>query len=889
MTATLTWLRGIFVRRPGRIVATATGVAIAVALLASIGAFLSSSEAKMTHRAIERVAVDWQVEAQPGVNAGQVQAGTRAYAGVTAALPVGFAPTTGLAATAGGSSQTTGPGQVLGLPSGYAKTFPSELRTLAGRGDGVVLAQQTAANLHARPGDTVSIGRRGLPPARVRVDGVVDLPQADSLFQRVGAPTGAQAQAPPDNVILLPQATFRAVEGPLASARPDLVRTQLHVKLAHDLPASPSAAFDQVSGQARNLESRLAGAGLVGDNLGATLDKARSDAVYAELLFLFLGVPGAVIAGLLTATVAGAGGERRRRDQALLRTRGASTRQLVRLALAEAAIAGGLGVAAGLGVALAVGAIVFGTASFGAGTLSAVLWAIGAALAGLAIAGATIAVPAWRQARARTVADARRTVVRRDRAPWWARCGLDFAALAGAALVYWQASQNGYQLVLAPEGVPQVSVNWFALLAPVLAWIGAGLLAYRLADLVLVRGRGPLRQTLRPVAGELSGTVAATMGRQRTLLARGVALVALTAAFAASTAVFNSTYQQQAQVDARLTNGADVTVTESPGANVGPREAATFKHVPGVASVEPLQHRYAYVGADLQDLYGVRPQTIGAAGDLQDAWFAGGSAKSLMQRLAQHPDGVLVSAETVRDFQLHPGDLLRLRLQNGATKRFTTVPFHYAGVVKEFPTAPTDSFLVANARYVGAKTGSPAVGTFLIQTGGTAPRTVAARVHHAVGARAQVSDIQTQRHVVGSNLTAVELSGLTEVELAFALVLAAAATGLVLGSGFAERRRTFAIASALGARRRQLGGFVWSESAFVSGGGLVLGGLIAAALATMLVKVLTGVFDPPPDTVAVPWGYLLALGALCVAATATAGLLVLRALRRPAIEELRDL
>ncbi len=46
------------------------------------------------------------------------------------------------------------------------------------------------------------------------------------------------------------------------------------------------------------------------------------------------------------------------------------------------------------------------------------------------------------------------------------------------------------------------------------------------------------------------------MARQRRLLAKAVALVALTAAFAGSTAIFNSTYKQQAEVDARLTNGA---------------------------------------------------------------------------------------------------------------------------------------------------------------------------------------------------------------------------------------------------------------------------------------------------------------------------------------------
>jgi len=248
-----------------------------------------------------------------------------------------------------------------------------------------------------------------------------------------------------------------------------------------------------------------------------------------------------------------------------------------------------------------------------------------------------------------------------------------------------------------------------------------------------------------------------------------------------------------------------------------------------------------------------------------------------------------VAAETVHDFQLQPGDTLRLRLQNGQTKQFVTVPFRYAGVAKEFPTAPTDSFLVANAGYVAAKTGTNAVGDFLVQTDGTPPTQVAQRIRGTVGPSTQVTDIETSRRVVGSNLTAVELSGLTRVELAFALVLAAAASGLALGLGLKERRRTFAIAAALGARARQLGGFVWSESAFVTGGGLVLGALISIAISRMLVTVLTGVFDPPPDALAVPWGYLLGVVAIVVGTVIAAGALSLRALRRPPIEELRDL
>jgi putative ABC transport system permease protein len=879
----LTWLRGLLARRRARLLSTAIGVAVGVALLASIGTFLSSTTSQMTQRAVARVPVDWQVQAQQGAKPADVLAQVKGYPSVKRALPVQFTTTTGLAATSGGSSQKTGPGRVLGLPPGYAAAFPGQLRTLSGSGSGVLLAQQTAANLHAKPGDTVQIGRQGKAPASVRVAGVVDLPAADSLFQQVGAPVGAQAQAPPDNVILLPASVFAQVE----AGAP--VTTQVHAALTRSLPGSPSAAYTAASGQARNLETKLAGAGRVGDNLGTALDQARKDALYAQLLFLFLGVPGAVLAGMVTASIASAGADRRRRDAALLRTRGATTRQLVGVALAETALAGVLGVAAGLGAALIIGHAAFGTSSFGAGTLAAVLWAGGAALAGLAIAAASVALPAWRDARRLTVAGQRRHVGRADRAPWWARYGLDFLALAGAGLVYWQASKGGYNLVLAPEGVPQVSVNWYALLAPVLAWIGAGLLAYRLADLVLVRGRTPLARLLRPLAGELAPTVAATMGRQRRLLAGAVTLVALTAAFAGSTAVFNSTYQQQAEADARLSNGADVTVTESPGVHVGPAGAAQLAKVAGVKSVEPLQHRFAYVGADLQDLYGVRPQSIGAAGKLQNGWFAGGSADQLMRSLSARPDGVLVSAETVLDFQLHPGDQVRLRLQDGRSKQFKTIPFHYVGVAKEFPTAPTDSFLVANASYVAKATGSDAVGSFLVQTDGTSPRTVAQALRAQVGTNAQVTDIVDQRKVIGSNLTAVELSGLTRVELGFALVLAAAASGLALGLGFSERRRTFAIASALGAKGRQLGGFVWSESVFVTGGGLVFGTAIAGGLSFMLVKVLTGVFDPPPDVLAVPWGYLGSLIVLILAAVTAAGALTLRALRRPAIEELRDL
>ena len=323
-------------------------------------------------------------------------------------------------------------------------------------------------------------------------------------------------------------------------------------------------------------------------------------------------------------------------------------------------------------------------------------------------------------------------------------------------------------------------------------------------------------------------------------------LLALAVAFAASTATFNATYQAQAEVDAQLTNGADVTVTEPPGAAAGPAAGDQLAAIPGVRAVEPLQHRFAYIGADLQDLYGVNPASITRVTALQDNYFHGGTAQELLHKLATQPDSVLVSAETVKDFQLVPGDTINLRLPDTRTHQLATVGFHYIGIVTEFPTAPKDSFFVANASYVAQHTGSDAVGAFLVDTGGHDTTAVANRIRDVVGTTATVTDIAATRGTIGSSLTAVNLAGLTRIELGFGLVLAAASGALVLTLGLAERRRSFVIAHALGATRRHLRSFVLAEAAILITCGLTAGAVLGAALSRMLVSVLTGVFDPPP-------------------------------------------
>src|SRR5258707_15794261 len=96
---TIGWLAGLVRWRGGRLAAIAVGIAVAVALLASLGSFLHSAKATMTQRSIQRVAVDWQVESQTGADPVAVAAAVRADPHGGTAPTVGDATTNRFAAT----------------------------------------------------------------------------------------------------------------------------------------------------------------------------------------------------------------------------------------------------------------------------------------------------------------------------------------------------------------------------------------------------------------------------------------------------------------------------------------------------------------------------------------------------------------------------------------------------------------------------------------------------------------------------------------------------------------------------------------------------------------------------------------------------------------------
>ena len=393
------------------------------------------------------------------------------------------------------------------------------------------------------------------------------------LFQPLNPLAGPAAAQPPANVAIMPIDTFAhrfapllpsiAMTSPGSSAIPGAQRgIQWQVQAQVDpkaLRGSPASALKQATQIRNRVERSFPGQVQFVDNLGDSLSGAAGDALYAETLFIMLAVPGALVALALAYLAALGTVERDRRDLGLLRSRGASRRDLLKLTIAESAAIGLFAGALGTGAALlAVRYLVSNAGPVGA------------------------------DARARHVRDLHRSgVCRRRRGadrrrarglsrvghrsaprhpargkPLWQRLYLDVIALAVSGLVYWLTARTGFSAVVNPDSNPTLSLSVYMFLAPALLWIGATLL------LVRARGRA-VAWIARRAAGKRAtspaGFLLASAGRRGAAINRGLVVTALLLAFGVNLGIFTATYNQQTRVDAELTLGADVVVTAPPG------------------------------------------------------------------------------------------------------------------------------------------------------------------------------------------------------------------------------------------------------------------------------------------------------------------------------------
>jgi putative ABC transport system permease protein len=752
----------------------------------------------------------------------------------------------------------------------------------------VVLSPEAATRLGVQSGQTLALTIPGrAAPLALQVGGIADFSQADAVFAS-RSPDGQGEFAPVPNVIVVPVSTFEndilsALRADASSDTPLLKTTpflelDLHVDRAN-LNSDPNEAAVFTQGLKRSIERVAPGQVAVIDNLSDTLNTARGDATLAKILFLFLGLPGVVLAAYLSRYAGGLLAQAQRRERATLRARGAQPRHLVRALTYTTVLIAVLGAILGLGLGVVAVLVMLGPAALStASHASLVISALISVAAGAATTALALYIPG-RRALARETNEERRELEVAD-APFWRRLRVDMILLAVAAVVWIVTELAGGFKPTSAEG-QSISLSFYTLLAPVLAWLGATLLGVRLLLLV---SRRLSRSRPRAFRGAASGVLRRSIERRPLALASGVIAVGLAVAFGSSLALLVATYETEKQADARFVIGGDVRATPSVAAPVTTAFGAHLQ-VAGVTSVTPVaQTSSVLVGTDKRAMAAIDAQGYASVATLVDRFFSGITSRSAMAALRDDPSAVLISTEMARTFNVQPGDQIRAQLPgpNGAP---VAVTFHAAGLFKDFPGYPQGIDLVGNLRFFQAITGSTRADFFLIRTTDASPGgvTQVAQLLRSAGSRSNPILVETTATAFNrdaSSLTAVNMRGLGSLETLFAVSMSGIGVAIFVYGLLLQREKEYVTMRALGMGFGQLRALVLGEAGAVAVCSLLVGGIVGTAMALMFVRVLTPLFTIPPDTLTFPVDELALSATLVLGGMGLSALISARSLNR---------
>ena len=722
----------------------------------------------------------------------------------------------------------------------------------------------------------------GLPqPVALPITGIANLDAAEALF----ATTTEAENALVADVVVVDTAWFAShLHAPLTAlaAQPagTLLSTavvldpQIHLQIDRQLlPADPMVAALQADALRRGVERQFPGDLKAVDNLSRTFKAAKGDVLAAKILFIFLGLPGVALAAYLTRFAAALFADDQRRELALLRTRGATPRQILLIVALTALLlaVGGttLGLAVGMGLLLLSGGLSSArSAPFDAPfawdtfTTSA-LWAFGL---GVALTFLAAYLPALRAFQHEISAE-RRSFQRATGAPWWQRVYLDAVLLTGTAIVLGITWRNGGFKPSGNEGAA-VTLSFFIFLAPLGAWLGATLLTLRLVQRGLVAHDRRLAALFQRVLGPMGQVAGKSVARRSHQIGAATTVIALTLAFGVSLALFHRTYTDEKQRDAQYVVGADIRVT--PALNT-PQTVAFSAQLqrPGVTSITAVaRDTQALVGSEKNTVYGIDVPSFRQTAYLPNSFFVDGSAQqtlnamrdhttkyapgtatAVLDALARTPNGVIISVEQAEKYTIQVGDPVLLRLYNRATQTYSTVQAQAVGLFVYFPTSAQDSDFILNRDFMTASAGSSTMDSFLLKTSAasqTAPVAAAltAQFQNQLPLRIQTTD--TVVKLDQSSLTALNLGGLGRMEQVYTLLVISIGFAILLLAMINERRREFGTMRALGATLQHLRRFVVVEALTIGVLSLGIGVLVGSLLARMLVLLLGVIFTIPP-------------------------------------------
>ena len=883
----------LLLRNRRRSVTAMIGTALAAGLLSSVLLFGAASGTTVTRRALANVPVDAQMVLAPTADGAAAGSIATADPVVRAVLPFDLVHVDSAELASAGAATQTSSGVIIGLAPGYAaKTGLFSLVEGVQRDGAVAVSRDLASNLGAVPGDTIVFTLAGGKTVHLPVSGVVDTSGADLVLGPLDAAHRAAGANPPANVAVMSLADLErlvlpavpagttatdpsAVSGgatPVFAPEP-AVRREIHLQIDHgQVPGDPLAAQPWLDLLRRRLDRQGAGTFQTIDDASASLEPLAADLVWGQILFLFLALPGILLAIALVRLAADATQDSTRRHAVLLRSRGATVRDLTLVFGVSTLLATLAGAVVGTAAGVAIAAILFGgdlVATGGVGQIGVIV--VGTVIGTTVLGGVAAAIPIRNRLTAEIAASRGELV--RIRPPLWQRLYLDVLFLVGGVIVDLLLPAGGVHPVIGAEGNPTVTLALTAFVGPFLLWLGATLLLLRVA-VALVR-RGVVRGLLERAWGTPGRVAAASLQARAGGVGPIVVIVALAVGFGTSVLLFDATFRQQQLVDARLTLGADLKAVPEA---VSTSAAVLLLSGPGVGAATPFVDRIVYVGPEAQDLLAIDPAQLPSVAPLADSFFSGTTASAAMAALQSQPDGILVSAETAKDYSIVPGDRVRIRVPD-ANGVLRDVDFRMVGIALEFPTAPKDAFLVANLSYVRQQTGNERI-SFVLAAAAGDPAESGRRLAARLGRGWAVTDLTTVNARLANEITSVDLAGLVWLDVAFAIAIGGCGIALFLLASLADRRRELATLVAIGAEPGQMRTLLSAEAAAITASGVTVGLVSGAIVGWSLLQILSGVFDPAPDRAAIP---VVAIAALIVVVSVAAAVAVgfaVQAIRR---------
>lgn len=898
-------------RNPRRTLTYLFGLALAVGLFAGILFFVDVTARQMTATAIAPVTIDIIAHGtKPDVDITNAAPTIAAERGVSTAEPV-YAADFQSAVKMGGDHPSPA-GRLFAIQPSYLQTFDI-LQVSAGKLDpaGALISEAMAIAQNIKVGDTIQLTFGGVradghPPLQLPVTGILNLDNADALFATA---TEAENSIVSD-VVVVDQTWFRTnllqplttvASDPNTTVIPGMITLdpQIHVRINRDLlPGDPTLAALHAESLRRGVERLFPGQLKSSDNLSGAFKSAKGDVLAAKILFIFLGLPGVALAAYLSKFAAELFAESQRREISLLRTRGVTPAQITGIvAMTSVFLALGgslLGLLFGI-LALYASASAQLTASLNpfASTFD---WNLFAASAGVSFAAGLILtflaafLPTFGALR-REITQERRSVRRVEAEPFWKRSYLDLILLAAAAVSLYVTQINGGFKPTGNEGAA-ITLSFYIFLTPFFAWTGLTLLVLRLVEKGLAASTNQIGGLFRRLFGEIGEVAGKSLARRAPRIGSAVTIIALTLSFGVSLALFQKTYSHEKQLDSQYTVGSDIRFT--PALNT-PQTAdfATQLQIPGVTSVTGVaRDPQALVGSEKNTVYGIDLPSFRKTAYLPDSFFvdggaqqtmdamtnrttnyAPGSAKQVLDALANTPNGVIISVEQAEKYNIRVGDPVLLRLYNRATNQYTDVQTQAVGLFIYFPTSAQDSDFIINRDFMIKSSGYDAMNTFLIKTDGS-PQSIQA-VTASLTAQyknfmpVRIQNIDTVVKTESSSLTSLNLGGLGAMERLYTILVVSMGLAIFLLAMINERQREFGAMRALGANLNHLRRFLFTEALAIGGLSLVIGAGVGVLLARLLVLLLGVIFTIPAQSLSWDW-----LGLTTLAAFVVAGMLI---------------